>query len=126
MDFGESEAIVYFDENAADLDGGEVHYEISKERDKMCKLSISVKNEYVYINIKNKTIKYYVPHVLEKYTSVKKFDKENGTLTLTAKLNRLDGTTTEEEDWIDLNDSIAFAFKNPQSIIREIDKVEIA
>ena len=45
---------------------------------------------------------------------------------VTAKLNRLDGTTTEEEDWIDLNDNIAFAFKNPQSVIREIDKVEIA
>ena len=92
----------------------------------MCKLNITVKNEYVYLNIKNKTIRYYVPKVLERYTAVKKFDKENGVVTLTAKLNRLDGTTTEEEDWIDLNDDLAFAFKNPQSVIREIDKIEIA
>ena len=95
-------------------------------RNGMCKLNITVKDEYVYLNVKNKTIRHYVPKILERYTSVEQFDKENGVVTLNTKMNHLDGTTTEEEDWIDLNDSLAFAFQNPQSVIMEIDKIEIA
>lgn len=91
----------------------------------MCRLRISVKDDYVYLNLKNKTIRYYVPRILERYIALKKFDKENGVLTLTAKMNHLDGTTSEEEDWIDLNQNLAFAFKDPKAVIGEIDQIEL-
>lgn len=92
----------------------------------MCKLNISVKNDYVCLNVKNKTVKSYVPHVLERYTEIKKFDRENGVLTLMAKMNLLNGISSIEEDWIDLNADLGFAFKNPNKIINEIDKIELS
>lgn len=91
----------------------------------MCKLNISVKNNYVIINIKKKVIKYLVSPVLQNYISVKCFDKRNGVLTLIGKMNLLNGNTVTEEDWIDLNEILGFAFKNPQKLISEIESIEL-
>ena len=92
----------------------------------MCKLSISVKNNYITLNVKGKTIKHLTSPTLERYTVVNSFDKDSGIVALNAKFNLINGNTVIDEDWIDLNDLLAFAFKNPAGIIREIDAIQLS
>ena len=91
----------------------------------MCKMSLTVKNNYVIIDIKKKKIRYLVSPALSKYTEVKKLDKESGMLTLMGQINLKNGTCVNEEDWIDLTDVLGFAFAEPKALINEIDTVEI-
>lgn len=89
----------------------------------MCNLAVSVNNGYVNLSVNNRTVKYMVSPVVERYTKVLDFDKENGILTIMMKCNLLDGTSVEEEDHIDLNEELGFAFKNPKDVVNNIDEI---
>ena len=91
----------------------------------MCRLNISVENSYLVLNVKKRTIRHLVSPVLQKYTRVRKFNKDNGIITLDMLCILKDGTKMEDEDWIDLNDELGFAFRDPKMIINEIDDIHL-
>lgn len=91
----------------------------------MHNLSISVKNNYVTLKIKNKTIRYLATPALIGYKSVKEFDRTSGVITLLTQFHLFNGEDVEEEDWIDLKSELGFAFKNPEKIINEIENIHL-
>lgn len=91
----------------------------------MCCLNISIKDNYVNLGIKKRLIKYLVTPSLVKYTSVKKFDRSSGVLILKAHFRLLNGKDIEADDQIDLKSELGFAFKSPEKIINEIEKIHL-
>lgn len=92
----------------------------------MCKLNVSVKNSYVYLELEGRTVRFLVSPLLKAYTKVIKFDKTNGVLIMSMSCQLKDGSCIEDEDYIDLNEELGFAFRNPRMIIDRIDDVKIA
>jgi hypothetical protein len=88
-------------------------------------IEIYVKGGYTHFIIGKKHISHLTSPVLYRYTKLKKFNRENGTITLEAEMHYTDGTTELIDDWINLKSELMPAFRNYDEIVSNLEHIVI-